>query len=94
MKEIVEGKLYDTDTAEIIADNHYWDGHNFERRGRNRFLYKTEKGNFFLHETTLFQGEFDRITPITVDQAKRYYEELQEKHVEYVDTFGQEPEIA
>ena len=92
MKDICWGKLYNTDTADLVASNRYWDGHNWERKGRNRYLYKTKKGNFFLQETTLWQGEKDRIEPITQTDAESYYEDLSEKEMEFSEAFGREPE--
>ena len=35
MTRIVDRKRYSTETATLIADDEYWDGHNWERRGRN-----------------------------------------------------------
>ena len=29
MKEIVNGKMYDTETAKEVASDKYWDGHNY-----------------------------------------------------------------
>ena len=72
MKQIVEEKLYNTETAILLASNRYWDGHNYDRAGRNRYLYKTRKGNFFLFNTTLWQGEFDNIQPIGYSEAKQW----------------------
>ncbi len=40
MKEVIGGVKYDTEKAEIIADDCYWDGHNWERNGRNTFLWR------------------------------------------------------
>jgi hypothetical protein len=59
MKEICGGKLYDTKTATLIASKRYWDGRNFERRGRNTYLYRTKRGNYFSYHTTCWQGEID-----------------------------------
>jgi hypothetical protein len=92
MKQIIDGKLYDTDTATLLASNRYWDGHNFERQGRNTYLYKTSKGNFFLHNTTMWEGEHDTIEVIDESAAKEMYENLYEKEVEYQEAFGVEPE--
>lgn len=94
MKEIRDGKLYNTKTATLIASNQYWDGHNWERNGRNRFLYKTAKGNFFLHDTSQWQGEKNCITPITEGDAKVYYEDLTADKLDYETAFGHAPEEA
>tara|TARA_Y100000310_G_scaffold44224_1_gene41300 strand:+ start:2332 stop:2616 length:285 start_codon:yes stop_codon:yes gene_type:complete len=94
MKQVVNGKRYDTETAKLIADNRFWDGHNFERGGRNRFLYKTHKGNFFLLNLTQWQGEIDYIEPVSFSEAKNWYEKLSEHKIEWEEAFGETPEEA
>jgi hypothetical protein len=94
MKRIIGGKVYNTETANQVASDCYWDGHNFERRGRNTYLYKTAKGNFFLHRTTLWQGERNTIEAIGKGEAKQWYEDLPETEMEYEDAFGIVPEEA
>jgi len=44
--EVIGGKRYNTATAKLIASDAYWDGHNWERRGRNTFMLRTKKGNY------------------------------------------------
>ena len=94
MKKVIEGKVYNTDTAIELASDHYWDGHNMERGGRNTYLYKTKKGNFFLYHTTRWQGEFNYIEPISKDYAKEMFESLQEQEVEWEEAFNEIPEEA
>jgi len=94
MKQILNGKLYDTDKAQQVASNRYWDGSNWERHGRNTFLYRTAKGNFFLHHTTQWQGEREHIDAISEEEAKDYYEQLTEHELDYAEAFGEEPEEA
>lgn len=94
MKQIVDGKLYNTKTARLVASDRYWDGSSYQRHGRNSYLYKTRKGNFFLHHTTLWQGERDHIEPVTREEAQWHYEQLPEQEIEYEDAFGEAPEEA
>ena len=94
MKQVIGGKVYDTEKAKLVASDRYWDGSNFERSGRNTYLYKTARGNFFLHHTTCWQGERDSIEPVDVEEAKSYYEQLPEQELEYLEAFGVEPEEA
>ena len=94
MKQIINGKKYDTETGVMVASNHYWDGSNWDRHGRNTYLYKTPNGRFFLHHTTRWQGERDYIEDIPEEEAKNYYEQLPEHALEYAETFGEEPEEA
>lgn len=76
MKEVIGRKVYDTETASLIADDAWWDGHNFERSGRNTFLYKTPKGGYFAVHLTCWQGEHDMIEPLTLDEAVELFENL------------------
>jgi hypothetical protein len=69
MSKIVDGKRYKVATATLLADDCYWDGSNFERHGRNTFLYKTKNGAYFEHTVTQWQGERDDIRPVNVDEA-------------------------
>jgi len=92
MKQIIDRKEYDTDKAELVASNHYWDGSNWERNGRNTYLYKTAKGNFFAHHTTQWQGERDTLEALTVDEAKDLYESLREHDMTFEAAFGEPPE--
>ena len=94
MEQIVDGLRYDTETATKVAHDRYFDGSNWERHGRNTYLYKTPNGRFFLHHTTLWQGERDRIEPVGLEEAKQYYEDLPEHEMSYAEAFGEEPEDA
>jgi hypothetical protein len=80
---IVNGKRYKTDSACLIASDAYWDGRNWERRGRNTYLFKTLKGNYFAQYQSKRRGEQDYITPITIDEAVQLYESLPQKEVEF-----------
>lgn len=94
METIIDGKRYSTNTATLVAHNRYWDGSNYDRHGRNLYLYKTPKGRFFLYETTMWQGECDEIRPIDRDSAKFFYEHLRIHEMSYEEAFGEEPEEA
>ena len=94
MKNVIDGKLYDTSKATVIASDCYWDGHNFERNGRNTYLLKTKKGNYFVVHLTLWEAEKDTLYPVGKDDAKGIYERLPEQEVEYEVAFDEEPEEA
>ena len=94
MQQIIDGKMYDTETADLVASDNYWDGSNWDRHGRNTFLYKTKRGAFFVHHTTRWQGERDSIQAIDVDGAKALYEQLPEHDMDYAEAFGVAPEEA
>ena len=86
--KIVDRKRYSVKTAELVASDAYWDGHNFERRGRNTFLYKTTRGSFFTVTLTQWQGEQDDLTPITQDEAIGLYEgRLSVHEIDYLEAF-------
>ena len=92
MTRIVNRKRYDTDTATLIASDDYWDGHNFERHGRNRWLYRTRIGAYFVVTRTQWQGEMDSLEPVSVEEAVRLYEgPLSEHAVPYEEAF---PDVA
>lgn len=84
---IVNGKRYKTDSACLIASDAFWDGRNWERRGRNTYLFKTLKGNYFAQYQSKRHGEQDCIKPITVDEAVQLYESLPQKEVEFAVAF-------
>jgi len=92
MKRIVGGKIYDSETATLLADDRYWDGHNHERHGRNRYLYRTPRGRYFVVTATLWQGERDSLEPIGEDDAIALYGgPLTEHEVEYAAAFPNAP---
>jgi len=85
---IVDRKRYSTKTATLIASDAYWDGHNWERHGRNCFLYKTPKGAYFTVNLTLWQGERDTLTPVSLEEAVELFEgSLSEHEVKYAEAF-------
>ena len=86
--KIVDRKRYSTATATLIASDGFWDGRNFERSGRNTFLYKTPRGAFFTVHLTQWQGEADALTPISEDEAIALYEgALQGHEIDYQTAF-------
>jgi hypothetical protein len=95
MSKVINGKRYSVKTATLIASDEYWDGNNFERHGRNTFLYRTPKGAFFSVHLTQWQGESDTMRPLTRDEAKELYDDLHEQIVEWEEAFeeiAEEPE--
>lgn len=85
---IVNRRRYSVETATLIAHDAYWDGRNFERSGRNRFLYRTPKGAYFTVTLSQWQGENETLTPISQDEAIDLYEHALCEHEEtYSDAF-------
>jgi hypothetical protein len=73
--------------ARLLASDEYWDGHNWERRGRNTFLYRGGNGNYFVVRLTQWEGERDTLEPISKDEAIELYESLQEHVAKFEDAF-------
>jgi len=87
-ERIVNRKKYSVATATLIASDEYWDGHNWERGGRNTFLYRTPKGEYFTVTLTQWQGEQDTLTPVSQDEAIDLFEnQLSEHEVKYSEAF-------
>ena len=94
MRKIITGRVYDTKTGKQIASNYYWDGRNYDRDGRNCYLYASPHGAFFAHYTSRWDGEHDRIEPLTKEDAQELYDQLYEQdEAAYTKYFG-EPEEA
>jgi hypothetical protein len=93
MTKVIDGKKYSTKTATLVADDVYWDGNNFERSGRNTWLYRTRLGAWFLVRGTFWQGEQDSLEPISETEARDYFERsLTEHYMTWAEAFQQEPE--
>ena len=84
---IVSRRCYDTEKATLLAGDDYWDGSNFERHGRQTFLYRTPKGAYFATHLTCWQGEQDRLEPLTQDEAITLYEALSERRADFAEAF-------
>ena len=76
LDQVVGRKRYRTNTATLLADDVYWDGNNHERSGRNTFLLKGPGGSYFAVYQSMWQGETDRLNPLSVDEAVALYEQL------------------
>lgn len=87
MERIVGGKRYAVRTANLIASDEYYDGQNFERNGRNKFLYRTKGGAYFEVRLTQWTGESDDIIPLSREEAIELWDDLQEKEVSYESAF-------
>lgn len=86
--KIIGRKKYSVEASILLAGDDFWDGHNWERHGRNTFLYRTTGGNFFTVTLTQWQGEQNHLTPITQDEAIQLFETtLSEHRVTYSEAF-------
>lgn len=98
MKKIINGKLYNTETAKLVGStSHSYPG-NFEYWAENLYLKKT--GEFFIHGIGGAMSKYSRsvdgntftggeaIVPLTLKEAR----EWAEKHLEveeYEQIFGE-----
>ncbi len=87
MTAVIGRMRFTTEGATLLAGDDYWDGHNHERRGRNTFLYRTANGNYFAVHQTCWQGEHDRLQPLSQDEAIGLFENLHVKRVEFEEAF-------
>jgi hypothetical protein len=84
---VIGGKRYNTETATEIASDCYWDGHNWERHGRNMWLMRGKNGGYFVVHGTCWQGELDYLEPLTQAEAISMYERLPEHELDFEEAF-------
>jgi len=98
MKKIIDGKMYDTETAKNIGE--YWNGIPMNDFGHaSTTLYRTKNGTYFLygeggpqteyaecHGNTFSDGEL--IRPFSEKTAKAWAEEKLDAE-EYIKAFGE-----
>lgn len=85
MKQVIEGKIYNTDTATEVASYCYGNPGDFEYEAET--LYLTGKGNWFLYGEGGAKSKYsvstgqnwwsgsNSIMPLTADQTKKWLEE-------------------
>jgi hypothetical protein len=89
MSAIIDRKRYDCATATLLCGDDYWDGHNFERSGTNRFLYRTPRGRYFFVQLSQWEGSCDSIEPCSEGDAIQFFESCRENdhRVPYEEAF-------
>lgn len=86
--EVIGGLRYSVEKSALIASDLYWDGSNWERHGRNTYLYLTPGGRYFIVTRTQWQGEDDgALRPLEVEEAQDLWEELRVREVSYEEAF-------
>ena len=78
MRRTVNGELYATETASLLASDVYWDGHTWERAGWNTWLYRTPNGAYFKLVSTQLS---DVLEPVLREEAIGLYNGPLSKHV-------------
>lgn len=102
MKKVINGSVYDTDTAKKLAEDRFGnqsDFHHWEEA-----LYRTKSGRYFLHgeggaaskyAVCVGQNEWcggEKIIPLDIDAAQRWAEEHLDGD-EYEAAFGVPDEV-
>ena len=100
MKKVIDGALYDTDTAKLLGKDSYSNSRDFQHW--KEALYRTKSGKYFLHgeggamtkyAVCVGQNEWsggEKIIPLDLDSAQKWAEEHLDGD-EYIKAFG-EPE--
>ena len=92
MTAFIGGKRYSTDKSTLLAHDAYWDGKSEDRDGKNEFLFRTEKGDYFVQHrvntASCFDAAHDWVEPVTETDAVMLYWELPERPVEFERAFG------
>ena len=80
MKKVINGKMYNTDTAEMIYSLPSWKdtGHD---------MYKKKTGEFFIYCWSKWSGHEPHIEPLTEERAKELCEVYLDGD-EYEEVFG------
>lgn len=97
MKKIINGKLYDTETAKCLGsdsysnrrDFHYWSEELYVKRTGEYFLYG-EGGPMSRYSRSLGDNSWtggEKIIPLTISKAKEWAEEHMSAD-EYEEAFG------
>lgn len=77
LTRIIGGRRYNVATATLIAGDDWWDGHNHERGGLQRFLYRTARGAWFFADLSQWTGTARQaIIPATQDEAIEFFESV------------------
>lgn len=93
MKKIIDNKIYDTEKANVIyefrrrlkGDECIWKRGYFFCYWTNAQVYKTKKGNYFLHLDKA-EGYDEKIETITEEKVKELIKELNPD--KYLELFG------
>lgn len=94
MKQTIDGKLYDTEAATVVASDRRWSNHDVEREGCNTFLYKIQKGRFFVLYEAPWLRDSDRIEPLDAKTAIILFERLPKQEKTWEEVFGKGPKEA
>jgi len=73
VRRMVDRVIYDTAAADALSNSFFTDGVNeFNDDGKASELYMDRSGRYFLAEYTSWEGEKDRIEPVSGERAAAY----------------------
>ncbi len=92
MRQAFAGVIYDTDTSTLVARNGLPDTIKYLKGHRNRYLYQSPEGVYFLYllNESYFGPVSDpdpEIIPLTTEQAIAEYDNLEDRCVDIEETF-------
>ena len=82
MDVVVDGRLYTTKCAVLLADDAGPDGGMWERAGRNTFLFRDPSGIYFAEHRSAWGVDSDYVEALSAGQALQLYEQLPIHEVE------------
>lgn len=88
MKQVIDGLLYNTETAHTIG-NYYNNKTYSDFDCIDETLYKTKKGRYFIHHDNGVRCGGEYIEPVSVEEAKEWLEAHCDAD-EYLDEFPAE----
>lgn len=84
MKKIINGKVYDTEKAQLIAESHHDNIKDADGKSLKQWFYRKKTGEFFVHAEgsvielqNIFQDGYKPnagIYPLTYEQAQKWAE--------------------
>jgi hypothetical protein len=76
MRVFVDGCVYATNKATLLASDAGRDGAMWERAGRNTFLFRAQPGVYFAEHRSAWSVDSDYVEPLSPAQARQLYAEL------------------
>jgi len=88
MDVVVDGRLYTTKRALLLADDAGRDGGMWERAGRNTFLFRDPSGIYFAQHRSVWGVDSDYVEALSTSRALQLYAELPIHEVEPARAFS------
>jgi hypothetical protein len=82
MDLVVDGRLYTTKQALLLAHDTEPDGVTWERAARNTFLFRDPSGMYFAEQRTAWSVESDYVESLSAGEARQLYDQLPHHEVE------------